>query len=171
MLATLVDPTIMPLVDVLIDTFRDTTQDFCAAAHPRAEGLGAIPQAGFGSVLNDSGKNIGALLAFRVGDDQNPAISDHAVNRAGFVVDVNPLWNAGFVIKAISLWQPQIMFHFRRMGKIAQPQLIVKAVHIVGGGHVFVGTSPAWNVFNDARMLEIGVVPSEELIHSAGTAK
>ena len=54
MLAALVHPAIMPLVDVLIDTFRDTTKDFCSATHPGSEGLGAIPQTDLGPVLNDS---------------------------------------------------------------------------------------------------------------------
>ena len=63
------------------------------------------------------------------------------------------------------------MFHFRRMGKASQPQLIVETVHIVRRGHVSIGSPAVWNIFNDTRMLEIGIVPLEELIDTVGTAK
>ena len=88
----------MPLVDVFVHTFRDATQNFRAATHPRSEGLEAIPQIDFGPVLNDAGQYICALFAFRVGDDQNPTVSHHSINRAGFVVDVYTPRYAGFVV-------------------------------------------------------------------------
>ena len=57
------------------------------------------------------------------------------------------------------------------MGKMPQPQLIIETVHIVRRGHVSIGAPAAWNIFNDTRMLEIGIFPSEELIHAVGAAK
>ncbi len=171
MLAALVHSTIVPLVDVLVYAFRDTTEDFCSATDPGSERLDSIPQVDLAPIFNDAGQNICSLFALRIGDDQNPAITDHPINSTSFVVDMDAPGNAGLVVKAIALGQTKIMFHFWRVGKAPKPQLIVETIHIVRRSHVSIGSPAVWNILNDTRMFEIGIVPLEELIDTAGSAK
>ena len=171
MLAALVHSTIVPLVDVLVYAFRNATQDFCSTTDPGSEGLDSIPQINFASIFDDAGQNICTLFALRVGDDQNPAITDHTIHSTSFVVDMDAPGNASLVVKAIALGQTKIMFHFWGVGKASQPQLIVETIHIVCRGHVPIGTPAVWYIFNDTRMFEVGIVPLEELIDTAGSAQ